>query len=325
MENLIWAGAFSSVPGHKAQLLTILPTVMETAAVWQKDRAGNQVSLFDIAPEIRQDRDSIALPDRGEIDHRTILMKESEVMGLYLSGHPLTPFLGAVDRRISHHIDDLADEEDLPVTLGGIISQYRRNVTKRGQMMASFRLEDLTGGLDVLVFPRLFDRIGATLANDMAVVVEGRYQGQEEQPKLFLNKVEVLGDTDMAEAGVGGGVGGGVKRSSTVEEKLPPWVTENVDRLVAMHSEMPRPDTESRQLWLSLPDMENEDQAVLGSIRSTLAAHKGGIPVFLFYAKQRKPIAAHFLPQADGSLALMAALQGLLGEKMVVLQEKNAR
>ncbi|MDR0469743.1 MAG: DNA polymerase III subunit alpha, partial [Peptococcaceae bacterium] len=157
MENLIWAGAFASVPGHKAQLLTILPMVMDTAAAWQKDRAGNQISLFDIAPDIRQDRDTVALPDREEADHKTVLMRESEVLGLYLSGHPLTPFLGAVEKRVSHHIDDLTDEEDLPVTVGGIIGQYRRNVTKRGQMMASFHLEDLTGSVEVLVFPQLFD------------------------------------------------------------------------------------------------------------------------------------------------------------------------
>ncbi|MCL1804612.1 MAG: DNA polymerase III subunit alpha [Clostridiales bacterium] len=344
MENLIWAGAFASVPGHRAQLLTVLPMVMDTAMAWQKDRAGNQISLFDIAPEIRPEHDTVILPEREEIDQKTLLTKENEVMGLYLSGHPLTPYLSRVEPKVSHHIDDLADQEDLPVVVGGVVSQYRRSVTKRGQMMASFRLEDMTGSVEVLVFPKLYDSIGAGITNDQAMIVEGRYQGQEEQPKLFLNRMEALGDGAFA-GGVGDAVGagdgavgrggsrvdgaayeeasagrsGGGGTGAAPGERLPPWVTEDVDRMGAM-----REPAETRQLWLSLPGMDDEaGGGILGGIRTALDVHRGGIPVFLYYAKEKKAEAGRTLPGADGSEALMTSLRELLGESKVVLQEKH--
>ncbi|MCL1848438.1 MAG: DNA polymerase III subunit alpha [Clostridiales bacterium] len=407
MENLIWAGAFSSMPGHKTQLLSILPFAMDIAIAWQRDKNSNQISLFDLSPELKPDEDTLTLPERQEPDQKTVLQKENEVMGLYLSGHPLAPYLDEVEKKVSHHIDSLSDEEDFPVVLGGIVNQYRKTVTKRGQMMGNFRLEDMTGSVDVLVFPRLFEEVGASIANDMAVVVRGRYQGQEEQPKLFLERVTVLGDaedetearaneTGRASEGSAGGMTGvfseagstsmasadalgaasesamgmaseramgaalesamgmasadalgmasadalgmasesamGMASESAMgavaageadmlgspEDKLPPWVTgrENDQKRKGQAPER-------RQLWLSMPDRDNGDITLLGGVRERLLANRGSIPVFLFYQKQREATTACFLPKADGSQALLVELKGLLGEDMVVLQEKQ--
>ncbi len=336
MENLIWAGAFSSVPGHRAQLLEILPQVMETAAAWQKDGASNQISLFDLSPEIKPQEDSFPLPEKEEIDPRNILTKEKEVMGLYLSGHPLRPYVGLVEKKISHHIDDLPEEEDLPVVVGGIVNEYRRTVTKRGQMMASFRLEDLTGSVDVLVFPKLFEEMAPRLANDLAVVIKGRYQGQEEQPKLFLEKLEVLGgmEESPAEGSSFGSFPGSFPDSSPGSgpaaqdkaERLPLWVTQDVDILDTaagrVSSETGRASLERRQLWLSLPDQEAPDQEVMDQLRGLMNRHCGPIPVYLFYAKQKRALAVDFWPKIDGSDLLLKDLVALLGEEKVVLKEK---
>ncbi|MEL7622027.1 MAG: DNA polymerase III subunit alpha [Clostridiales bacterium] len=338
MENLIWAGAFSSVPGHRAQLLEILPQVMETAAAWQKDGASNQISLFDLSPEIKPREDSFPLPEKEEIDQRNILTKEKEVMGLYLSGHPLRPYVGLVEKKISHHIDDLPEEEDLPVVVGGIINEYRRTVTKRGQMMANFRLEDLTGSVDVLVFPKLFEEMAPRLANDLAVVIKGRYQGQEEQPKLFLEKLEVLGgmEEDMTGGGLTAGSfsgdnppvssrsgktspGNGGSVAGDKAERLPPWVTQDVDLLDIKAG---KASLERRQLWLALPDQEAQDQVIMDQLRSLMYRHCGPIPVFLFFAKQKRALAAEFWPKIDGSDLLLQDLIALLGEDKVVLKEK---
>ncbi|MCL2121063.1 MAG: DNA polymerase III subunit alpha [Clostridiales bacterium] len=352
IENLIWAGAFSSVPGHKAQFLSVLPLVMDSAAAWQKDKASNQLSLFDLAPEMKPDYDTVALPDRPELDQQTVLMKENEVMGLYLSGHPLTPFLDQAEKRISHHIDDLKEEEDYPVVVGGVISQYRRTVTKRGQMMANFRLEDLTGSVEVLVFPKLFETIGAILANDQAVVIKGRYQGQEEQPKLFLEQAVLLGEAGLpletqGRSGLGASIDAGanpavyaMERTGTGNAaytsnafarpslagdseqayagKLPPWVTSHTDGPNTNGRE-----AEKRQLWLKLGDADAEDPALLAAIRAAMLAYRGTIPVYLYYDKQKEAMAAVFLPKADGSVELLARLGDLLGIDKVVLQEKD--
>ena len=349
MENLIWAGAFSSVPGNKMQLTAVLPMVMDTAAAWQRDKASSQISLFDLSPEIIPDHDTVALPEREEADQKTVLLKENEVLGLYLSGHPLAPYASQVDKKVSHHLDSLNDEEDLPVVVGGVVSQYRRTVTKRGQVMANFRLEDMTGSVDVLVFPKLFESVGTKLANDIAVVVRGRYQGQEEQPKLFLEKVEILGGAALQGGGTAGESGAGVAEGAFTPaftsygakmgagdrasygagvvvgavaaidaERLPPWVTGYTDSPALLSRK-----AEKRQLWLKMTDFDNEDRETLHRVRSALLEHSGAIPVFLFYTVQKEAIAAVFLPRADGSPDLLFSLEKLLGKEKVVLRERN--
>jgi DNA polymerase-3 subunit alpha len=234
-------------------------------------------------------------------------------MGLYLSGHPLTPYLRVVKEKTNRQIGDLKDEDDIQVTVAGVVSQYRRQVTKKGQMMSSFRLEDLTGSIEVLVFPKLFDVIGASLNNDLILLARGRWQGQDEQPKLFLDRAEMLGEVDLAEAAAAANEAG-----AGAKNKLPPWVTQDIDAL-----ESKARATENRQIWISLPDQESEDKAVLTGISSVLEAHRGRIPVFLYYAKQKQPVAAGFLPKGDGSQALITELRRLLGDNKVVLQEKK--
>ena len=316
MENLIWAGAFSSVPGHKTQLLSMLPFAMDVAVAWQKEKNSNQISLFDLSPDLRPEEDSIPLPERQEPDQRTVLQKENEVMGLYLSGHPLTPYISQVEKKISHQIDNLKDEEDLPVVVAGIVNQYRKTVTKRGQMMANFRLEDMTGSVEVLVFPKLFEEIGASLSNDQAIIVRGRYQGQEEQPKLFLEQVTILDSEDTADTSEHEqppGADRGERRG-----QAPPWVS-GEPGTTSRISQTP----ERRQLWLSIASRDVISQVILGKVRDALYAYQGSIPVFLYDQELREAQGACFLPKADGSEGLLCELRTLLGENKVVLQEKQ--
>lgn len=193
LENLIWAGAFASVKGNRAQLLAVLPQAIDQAMAWHKNANSSQISLFDVNPEIKIEGDQIRLPDLEEVYPEEILNMEKEVLGLYLSGHPLSPFQKILENKTSHRIEALAEvTEEKQVILGGMITALRKTVTKRGQLMAHFRLEDLTGSVDVLVFPKLFTKLAAALMPDQVVLVRGTYQGQEDQPKIFVDDLQPL-------------------------------------------------------------------------------------------------------------------------------------
>lgn len=368
LENLIWAGAFKSVPGHYAQLLQILPLAVDRAMAWQKEDT-NQISLFDLNPQMRPTEDSIPLPEVQEVDERNVLMKEKEVMGLYLSGHPLTPYSQLLRERTSHRVDTL-EGEDQQVILGGIISGLKRSVTKKGQMMASFRLEDLTGSVDVLVFPKLFLTLSPYLDNDLVVLVRGRYQGQEDQPKVFLEKMEVLSQPRETEEGgerkvypqgwIGGNGGGrnggaGARNDAWVGaaaagsagsggrgaagqpegpfagtgadgEKLPVWLTENLD-LLMRELPVPRPvgltaKDPSRQLWLDLSAAEPDSAAAREKAEAALRRYPGGVPVFFFYSRQEIQAAGDEL-LARAEEPLLEELREILGGKRVVLKKKS--
>lgn len=193
LENLIKAGAFSSIPGTRAQLLDILHLCMEQGLAVQKDKNSNQLSLFDFTSQKTAYNPPIALPSARDFSEKEILQMEKEVLGLYISGHPLAQFQDIIRRRTSHLIEELTIEcDEQTVILGGLITAIRRTVTKRGETMAYFMLEDLTGHLETLVFPRSLVRFSDLIKNDTAVIVRGRFSLQEDKPKLMLEGLEPL-------------------------------------------------------------------------------------------------------------------------------------
>lgn len=194
LENLIKAGAFSSIPGTRAQLLEILPMCMEQGLAVQKEKNSNQLSLFDFTSLKTDYNPPIPLPEIArDFSEKEILQMEKEVLGLYISGHPLAQYQEVIKRRTSHLIEDLTIENDeQSVILGGLITAIRRTVTKRGETMAYFMLEDLTGHLEVLVFPRSLSRFNDLIKNDTAIIVRGRFSMQEEKAKLMLESLEPL-------------------------------------------------------------------------------------------------------------------------------------
>lgn len=190
LESLVRAGAFSSIC-TRAQALAVMDQVLDTTGRRQKDRLSGQFSLFDLDEEMDEGTKLPQLPDFKE---RDILNMEKEYLGLYLSGHPLSSVLPQLKEYISSDIITcLEGEEEKKVALGGLVTGFRQNVTKKGEMMASFVLEDLTGGIEVLVFPRVFAQTG-TLSNDQAVVVVGRYNIRDEEKKIFAEKITRLED-----------------------------------------------------------------------------------------------------------------------------------
>lgn len=193
VENLIKAGAFSSVPGSRAQLLEILHVCIEQGMTWQKQKDSNQLSLFDFTAQKESYDPPILLPQVRDHTEKEILQMEKEVLGLYLSGHPLKEYQEMIKNKTSHLIEDLPDAGDgRMVTVAGLLTALRRAVTKRGDTMAYFSLEDLSGSVECLLFHKNMMKYNSLLQNDLPVLVRGRLNLQEDKPKVFVESISTL-------------------------------------------------------------------------------------------------------------------------------------
>jgi len=195
MESLIKCGAFGSVPGNRVQLLQILDICIEQGQELQKSVSSNQISLFDVGEEagFTMDFAEIKLPDVEDFNRRDILAMEKEILGLYVSGHPLQEYTEVLKAKTKQQIADLTQEADgSRLVIGGVITQVRRSVTKKGETMAYCTLEDLTGSIDVLVFPRTLQQYHHLVETDKVVLMKGRINLQEDSPKFFAEEISVL-------------------------------------------------------------------------------------------------------------------------------------
>jgi DNA polymerase-3 subunit alpha len=200
IENLIKAGAFSSIPGSRAQLLEILHICIEQGLACQKEKNSNQLSLFDFTSLKTAINPPIPLPTARDFTEKEILQMEKDVLGIYISGHPLTEFKDIIEKTTTHRIEELPQGQDgKMVNLAGLIASVRRTITKRGETMAYFILEDLTGNVEALLFPKNMPKYNDVLKSDLPVLVKGRLNIQEDKPKIFVESIKALEDENKEE------------------------------------------------------------------------------------------------------------------------------
>jgi hypothetical protein len=188
MESLIKANAMSSL-GTAGALLAALDAALENGQRHQRDVAAGQSTLFDLfAPA---EDASVAFLDGGEeIPRRERLRWEKELIGLYLSEHPLGDIAGELPEYVTAYTGDLAEEADqAKVTLGGILISSRRVITRAGSTMLVATLEDLQGSVEVVVFPKVFEQTAQSWADDSVVLVLGRIDRRDETPQILCEAV----------------------------------------------------------------------------------------------------------------------------------------
>jgi DNA polymerase-3 subunit alpha len=203
LESLIKAGAMASL-GMQAGLLERLDTALETATRHHRDVAAGQGTLFDlfampVVPEpvapISADGSPAAAIGVEEIPRKERLRWEKELLGLYLSEHPLGDIVGQLPEYVTAYVGDLAEESDQArVTIGGIIQGSRRVITRAGSTMLVVTLEDLTGSLEVVVFPKVFEQTANTWVDDAVVLVSGRVDRRDEAAQLLCEAVHTWDD-----------------------------------------------------------------------------------------------------------------------------------
>ncbi len=193
-EGLIKAGCFQSLGLRRAQLMPVYEQMIDNAAGERKQRALGQISLFDLAGGMQGEvRMEIAIPSVPEYDMNTVLSMEREVLGIYISGHPLIEFndeLCKLGTTVSAILEvdgagQFADEQRL--RLGGIVTGLRTKPTRSGNgIMAYVTLEDLTGNLELTLFPSVYQKYASLLVTDSIVVASGKLNIREEQKNTIL-------------------------------------------------------------------------------------------------------------------------------------------
>ena len=199
IENFIKAGAFDCFPGTRKQKMTIYGQIMDQLKGAGKNSMAGQMSLFDIAGDADKKQYEIPLPNVGEFDKELMLEFEKEVLGFYVSGHPLEEYVSLWKKKITNTTTDfyLDEETGAPAVrdganavIGGIISDKKIKYTKNDQVMAFITLEDLVGSVEVIVFPKTYEANAPRLNDDAKVFIEGRISVEEDRDaKLIASKI----------------------------------------------------------------------------------------------------------------------------------------
>jgi DNA polymerase-3 subunit alpha len=192
LESLIKAGGFDSL-GHPRQgLLSVFERIVDNTVARRKEREMGLMSLFDgldldAEPEFDE---RIPIPDT-EFDKRDKLAFEKEMLGLYVSDHPLMGAERSLAKRVDCSLADMETLEDgAQKQVGGVITGLQRKYTKKGDLMAVFTLEDLTTSIECTVFPRSMAECGHMLENDAVVIVAGRVDKRDDAAKFIVRSVE---------------------------------------------------------------------------------------------------------------------------------------
>ena len=204
VENLIKAGALDCLEGNRNQKMTVYTQIIDSINQDKKHTMAGQLSLFDIAPEEDKNEFEIRMPQAAEYPKETILTFEKEVLGIYLSGHPLERYRNMMEKMISAKTSDFQpdDETGIPevydnqkVIVGGMITDKTIKYTKNNKVMAFLTVEDLVGTVEVVVFPRDYEKCQMFLNEDARLFIQGRVSAEDDKAsKLILEKIRFFDD-----------------------------------------------------------------------------------------------------------------------------------
>ena len=194
IETLIKAGAMDSLAdGQRHQLLDAVERAMQFGKSERMAKERGMVSLFGDMEEITNAFEFTLNQNAEEISRKQLLAWEKELIGVYISKHPLTYVSDLLKGRITHQTAQITEELDRQkVTIGGTITDARRITTKKGDTMCIVQLEDMTGSIGVTVFPRTYEETAELWAEDTVVIVSGEVQVRRDEPGILCNAVEQL-------------------------------------------------------------------------------------------------------------------------------------
>ena len=205
LENFIKSGALDTLPGTRRQKMAVAPTMLEEKARERKSMFEGQLSLFDIAGDEARDEFQITFPDVGEYSKEELLAFEKDILGVYISGHPLDDYEDAWRRNITAtSADFMVDEETEKagvqdgsrVIIGGMVAGKTVKTTRTNQLMAFITLEDLMGSVEVIVFPKDYEANRELFTEDAKLFIRGRVSvGDDPVGKLVCEQVVPFEDT----------------------------------------------------------------------------------------------------------------------------------
>lgn len=202
IESFIKAGALDGLQGTRKQFMSVYVQILEHVTKDRKNNLAGQLSLFDIAGEEEKEEFELRMPDVGEYPKEMLLAFEKEVLGVYVSGHPMEEYQQLWEQHISNRTTDFVlDEETGAVrikdqaraVIGGMIAGKTIKYTKNDKMMAFLNIEDLVGNVEVVVFPRDYEKYAAILTEDEKVFIRGRASVEEDKDgKLICEEIRTF-------------------------------------------------------------------------------------------------------------------------------------
>jgi len=198
-EALIFAGALDGL-GHRAQLSAAVDGAMQAASLMQQERASGQGSLFGSLGAATDARPQIvpSLPAIPKLSESERLQREKEILGFYISGHPLEPFRAECELLASHTVAGLGKWSEQPVSIGVVVTAVRRQVSKKsGAEFARLAVEDFSGAGEILVFPEAWAALGDRVQTDVPVLIKGGYSRRDQgvdNPTFIVESVTRLAE-----------------------------------------------------------------------------------------------------------------------------------
>lgn len=320
VESLIKAGAFDGMGGNRPQLLAVFESAMDANSSLRKQTVDGQISLFDMAfggaPLVQENH---TLPNLPDYPLRQRLALEKEIAGVYITGHPLDDYRDVLGKLpfSTADLDGLEEREDRGLSLdgqivdmGGILTEVKGKATKKGAYMGFITLEDLTGQIECLVFPKVYERYQGMMAVDDLVVLHGRLSIREEEaPKLLVEKLIPLEAWHPEESAPAAPM-----RQSTARPVPPPKRhTPEAPKLTDAQAAAKAP----RKLYLRL----NRPQ--MDAASSTLSLYPGSVPVYLHLPAEKMTLLAPKTGWCDASDGCLNRLNALLGAENVKLLESR--
>ena len=320
VESLIKAGAFDGMGGNRPQLLAVFESAMDANSSLRKQTVDGQISLFDMAfggaPLVQENH---TLPNLPDYPLRQRLALEKEIAGVYITGHPLDDYRDVLGKLpfSTADLDGLEEREDRGLSLdgqivdmGGILTEVKGKATKKGAYMGFITLEDLTGQIECLVFPKVYERYQGMMAVDDLVVLHGRLSIREEEaPKLLVEKLIPLEAWHPEESAPAATMG-----QSTARPVPPPKRhTSEAPKLTDAQAAAKAP----RKLYLRL----NRPQ--MDAASSALSLYPGSVPVYLHLPAEKMTLLAPKTGWCDASDGCLNRLNALLGAENVKLLESR--
>ena len=204
IENLIKAGAFDGVPGNRRQKMMVYVQILDAVNQEKKNAMTGQMSLFDLVSAEEREAYEIRMPDVEEYTREAKLAFEKEVLGVYITGHPLEEYEERWRKNITAVTSDFVPDEETgvpkvidgaKVTVGGMIINKTIKYTKTNKVMAFLTLEDLVGTVEIVVFPRDYEKNSAMMNVDDKVFVRGRVNAEDDKAsKLICETIDSFDD-----------------------------------------------------------------------------------------------------------------------------------
>jgi DNA polymerase III subunit alpha len=193
-EALVASGALDNLGGHRAQYWAVLDTALQEASLKQQEAAMGQFSLLGGVDEPGSAQAPRALPNLQPLSDSERLTKEKEILGFYISGHPLEPFRLECELFATHTVSQLGKWTDQPISLGVVVTAVKKQISKRsGAEFARLTVEDFSGSSEVLVFPEAWTMLGDRVKTDIPVLLKGSYSRRDqdvENPTFIVESLE---------------------------------------------------------------------------------------------------------------------------------------